>query len=52
MGYQSPPHASPVEEEGEVVVVVQLLDVHLPGDLAPHRAVEDLDVRRRKIGQI
>mmetsp|Transcript_70913 Transcript_70913/g.207789 ORF Transcript_70913/g.207789 Transcript_70913/m.207789 type:complete len:288 (+) Transcript_70913:299-1162(+) len=35
--------ADAVEEDGQVVVVVQLIHVDLPGDLAAHRAVEDLD---------
>mmetsp|Transcript_136744 Transcript_136744/g.381121 ORF Transcript_136744/g.381121 Transcript_136744/m.381121 type:complete len:382 (+) Transcript_136744:54-1199(+) len=35
--------AEAIEEDGQVVVVVQLLDLHLPDDLAPHGTVEDLD---------
>mmetsp|Transcript_2594 Transcript_2594/g.5830 ORF Transcript_2594/g.5830 Transcript_2594/m.5830 type:complete len:313 (+) Transcript_2594:211-1149(+) len=35
--------ADAVKEDGEVVVVVELVNVHLPSDLAAHRPVEDLD---------
>mmetsp|Transcript_122732 Transcript_122732/g.382099 ORF Transcript_122732/g.382099 Transcript_122732/m.382099 type:complete len:275 (-) Transcript_122732:208-1032(-) len=35
--------AEAVKENGQVVVVVELFNVHLPDDLAAYRAVEDLD---------
>ena len=35
--------AESLEEEGEVVVVVQLLDLHLPRDLVPLRVVLERD---------